>query len=316
MEKECFIVYRIKNINGSFSGIVALNSYDDYENILGHEKTLIQKEDDHINSMKNLKSMIKPVLIGYEKNAAIEDFISSIMTEEPTFSFFDTEQQESHDLWLCEDFYKIQRMFDQYVDTCFIADGHHRYAMSKYLKDNKLIEGAAFKGLLCYYMSFDQLKIYAYNRLLNLGTMTFSTLLKKLEAIGTVTALPMLRQPSHKHEIILENREGCYSFQWHEEYTKADSEMVFDVDLFNSYILEDIFNIEDARLLGNSNFIEGTISIGEIEDRIKKKKEVAFIFYPIQPEELIQNALDGNYLPPKSTWFYPRIKSGVINCTF
>ncbi len=316
IDKPYFIIYRIVNRNGSYSGVVALNSYDDYGHILGHERTLIQKEDDHINSMKEIKFMIKPVLIGYEKNEAIDDYINSVISNnKPDYTFFDVQQKENHELWLCDDFVDLQLLFDQHVDTCFIADGHHRYIISKYLKDNNLLEGAEFKGLLCYYMSFIQLKIYAYNRMLNLGTMTFSTLLKKLESLGTIESLPTFRSPDHKHEIVLAHKEGYFAFQWHEDYIQTETEMVFDMDLFNNYILDDIFNIDDSRLLRNNNFIDGLLSIKEIEE-IKNKKEVAFIFFPIQPDELIQNALAGNFLPPKSTWFYPRIRSGIINCKF
>jgi uncharacterized protein (DUF1015 family) len=316
IDKECVIVYRINTPNGSYSGLVALNDYDDYAQILGHEKTLIQKEDDHINNMKKIKTMIKPVLIGYQKSEAIDKSIDTVMIQNPDFIFNDDENQDTHELWICQDYAVIQELFDHNVDTCYIADGHHRYAISKYLKDNHLIEGADFKGLLCFYMSFDQLKIYEYNRILPLDGMTFSSLQLKLEKVGNLTQLAKFQKPTKKFQLTIIHNRSYYSFEWNNEFLPTDAEMVFDVDLFNSYILEDIFHIEDARLLGSNNFIEGIVPIDEIEDRVKKQKEVVFIFYPIQAEELMQNALEGNYLPPKSTWFYPRIKSGLINSKF
>lgn len=316
IEKECVIIYRINTPKGSYAGLVALNDYDDYAHILGHEKTLIQKEDDHISNMKIIKAMIKPVLIGYKKSEEIDKSIESVMLQDPDFIFYDDESRDSHELWICENYKSIQEMFDTYVDTCYIADGHHRYAISKYLKDNNLIEGADFKGLLCFYMSFDQLKIYEYNRVLPLEGMTFSTLFLKLEQVGKLTILEKFEKPTKKFQLTILHNKSYYSFEWNNEFLPTDAEMVFDVDLFNSYILEDIFHIEDARLLGSNNFIEGIVSVDEIEDRVRRQKEVVFIFYPIQAEELMQNALEGNFLPPKSTWFYPRIKSGLINSKF
>jgi uncharacterized protein (DUF1015 family) len=311
-DKESIVAYRITNKLGTYTGIVALNSFEGYENILGHEKTLIQKEDDHINVLKSIKSIIKPVLIGYEKIDAIEDLLKIEVLKKCNFSYLDQNLNELHEFWVMENFISFQKLFDTEVENCFIADGHHRYATVSYLKQNKLIEDAEFKGLLCYYMSFEQLKIYEYNRVLSLGELTFGMMLKKLEKIGTITPLPFLSKPKSKYNITIANNKLYFNFQWNADYIDPES-CGFDVELFNNYILEDVFGIEDSRMLESKNFIEGTISLEDLEESIKKKKEVAFVFYPIKPEELIESTLEGNYLPPKSTWFYPRIKSGLIS---
>jgi uncharacterized protein (DUF1015 family) len=312
VDKACMVSYRITNNFGVYLGLIALNSFEGYENILGHEKTLIQKEDDHINVLKNLKAIIKPVLIGYEKNEIIEDLLKIEVAKETSYTYLDPNSNELHEFWIIEEFGAFRKLFETEIENCFIADGHHRYATVSYLKENKLIAEADFNGLLCYYMSFDQLKIFEYNRVLNLGELSFGMMLKKLEKLGTVTVLPFFSKPESKYNITIANNKLYFNFRWNDDFIASD-EIAFDVDLFNSYILEDVFGIEDSRLLESRNYVEGTVSLSDLEESIKKKKEVVFVFYPIESQELIATSLEGNYLPPKSTWFYPRIKSGLIS---
>lgn len=307
-------VYRITLIETNYAGIVALHDYEDFGCLLGHELTLLKKETDLLQVLSEIKTMIKPVLIAYDGNKEIDNFIAQTIKNKPQIKIAGGQDSELHEFWMLQEKNELFHLFKNNISCGFIADGHHRYNIHKLIYANKENYDFQFNGMMCYYLSFSQIKICSYNRGIFLAQEEKESVLEALGEYGTLREITDFKLPNVKHEVLIIYGKQFFNFKWHEEYTNIDAEVVFDIDLFNECILTNVFGIDDYRENSDIIYIEGSLTAKELIKKSKKENIMIFLFFAIEAEDIVKVSLQRKCLPPKSTWFLPRIKSGVITC--
>jgi uncharacterized protein (DUF1015 family) len=297
-------------------GLVAAASCEDYlRNIIKkHEFTRPDKEDDRVRHIETLNSQTGPVFLTYRANAALDKLFKMKSAEAPDIDFT-AKDGVRHTAWMIGDAQTIQRIENEFAKISFlyIADGHHRSAAAARVYQSR--KGA---GQSAYFLSVifphDQMQILPYNRVLNyLNGLTSAQLLEKLDAIFIIkpNGTP---QPSRKHEL------GLYlDGQWHTLHFRpqfaATSDPIekLDVTLLQKYVLAPIFGIDDPRTSKRINFVGGIRGTGELEKLVNDGEYAcAFSMFPTSIEDLMSIADAGGIMPPKSTWFEPKLRDAMF----
>jgi uncharacterized protein (DUF1015 family) len=321
--EEALFIYRIQG-SKTFTGIIASNDIEDIENkkILGHENTLTDKEQSMLQLMLSRKAMIKPVLLAYENKVEIDSFIEKYVTNNQPF--FDIElplNQEQHTIWAVSKPSKIERLqelFKQQVPTSYIADGHHRASITaklvrkNYLHDDNIVH----PGLLCVFFPFKELEILDYNRIIDLsGKMSKLNFMAKISHFVDIKPINKHAKPHKKHQMTMILDQEWFSLTWKKKLLKSarNNEVLLDVDLFNNHILKEVVNIKDIKTATDVMYVEGVSGLEKMEEKLRKSNDyVGFCLYPVSKDDMIKISDAGDVLPPKSTWFEPRIKNGLI----
>lgn len=320
--EEAFYVYEIQKGNRSRLGLISTTSIKDFENnkVLKHENTLAPKEQQMMHLTVQRKAMIKPVLLAYNGKKELTALLTSFKEKKPLISTRFEETNELHSVWKVSeptDMEKIKKEFEG-ISKAYIADGHHRSAISVRFKQNKnSSSGLKFNNLLSVYFSFQELDIYDYNRAINiLSEITPLRLMAKLSKLFKIKYLKKKRKPKAKHEIVMLIKGEYYSLKWKEDVLQkyADQKVLLDTFLLQELVLEKIMKIEDVREDRRIKYIEGTLGLEGIRDAMKSEYSwVGFAMFPVQANEIRIIADNNLTLPPKSTWFEPRIKNGLIS---
>lgn len=322
MKEPGFYIYQIQNAQNAHLGLIACHDLRDFdvEKILGHENTLAEREQEIMQLMMLRKAMIKPVLLAYppvdEIDQVLNDFIGS---SEPFITLYLPNDQEWHRVWFLSDPVKIENvtnLFKDKVETLFIADGHHRSATTiKLLKNHYLTSGQP--SILSCYFSFDQLKIYDYNRVVDVfANISPTAFMAAVSNYGKIKPMKVGAKPKKKFEFTMYIYKEWYKVSWNKaiinRFSKSD-EPILDTAILNEVVMSKILKIKDARTAQTIKYISGKSGLTPlIEEVNKNKNSVGFCVYPVEPEELISVSLAGKTLPPKSTWFEPRIKNGLL----
>ena len=264
--------------------------------------------------------MIKPVLLAYEGNKDINLFIAKEMVSlRPFFKLDFEESHESHTLYAITDgkkVAKLQKLFKEKVKKCYIADGHHRVSTSSILSKGSHLRKDQLNSLLSVYFPFEELDIYDYNRSIKLQEdMTEAQIVVGLSKVFKISELKGAAKPKKKHHITMQLGKTWYLLKWKKRIIeKYNSDgLVLDADLLNRYVLDDILQVEDIKADLRVKYIAGTLGTSVIEKlALADHRRVGFCLYPVTKKELKYIADNGLHLPPKSTWFEPRIKNGVI----
>ena len=322
--KEGIFIYQIKSKLAKHIGIITTTDIADIvENkILKHENTLAAKEQSMMHLLLERQAMIKPVLLGYDNVKEIDQFTDRIMkTSKPTLKIKFEVEQQVHSLWQISDgdeLEKIRNLFEEKVPHSYIADGHHRCTTTVKLyeagKVNSAGHGAG--GILSVYFPFKELKIYDYNRIVEL--MTFMGPIEFMAGLSKYVQIEKLdepRRPKKKYEMTMFLHGEWYLLKWKKKILKKykSDKILLDASLFNEWILDKILGVKDVRMDERIKYVEGTLGEqGVVEKAIKNPENVGFCLYPVTTEEIKQTADNHKNLPPKSTWFEPRIKNGLI----
>ncbi len=321
--EDALFIYRIKG-KKTFTGIIASNGIEDIDNkkILGHENTLTDKEQTMLQLMLSRKAMIKPVLLAYENKAKIDAFIEEYIAKtEPFFNIelpLDSEQHTVWDVSNVKDIEVIQELFKSEVPKSYIADGHHRASITaKLVKKNYLHDdNAVHPGLLCAFFPFNDLEIFDFNRIIDLaGKMSKLNFMAKISHYLDIKPINKPVKPSKKHQMTMILDQEWYSLTWKKKLLKSvrNNQVLIDVDLFNKYILSEVVNVKDIRTATDVMYVEGVWGLDKMEEKLRKSLEyVGFCLYPVSKEDMIKISDSGDALPPKSTWFEPRIKNGLL----
>ncbi|PKL87299.1 MAG: DUF1015 domain-containing protein [Ignavibacteriae bacterium HGW-Ignavibacteriae-2] len=321
-EKAAFYVYR--QIMGSHSqvGIAATFSVDDYDNdiIMKHEKTRRVKEDDRTNHIITTEAQTGAVFLTYKGVAEVNNVVNKTMESDPLYNFTSPDGI-IHTLWLMpDDYYDIIKFEINKVEKLYIADGHHRAASAsraqKIMKERNVGHTGQeeYNFFLAVLFPAEQLKILPYNRIVhdikNMGADQFKSLIKKHFDIKE-TENPT---PPEKGIICmyLENK-------WYQLLPNKDvvpGEAVgdkLDVSTLQNFLLHPFLDIEDPRTDNNIDFIGGIRGTEELEKLVNSgKAAVAFSLYPVSVEDLINISNAGETMPPKSTWFEPKLRDGLV----
>ncbi len=319
-QKPCYYIYRLVMDGRSQTGLVCGSSVDDYENglIRKHEFTRPEKEQDRINHIRITGAQTGNVFLAYRNVAEMDQIVDTWVTAKTPQYDFTAEDGIRHSIWVVNEdqvIAQITRLFREKVPCTYIADGHHRAASAAKVRSAlgtaRTPESDWFLTTL---FPADQLSIMDYNRVVkDLGGHTAESLLQQLEASFTVARVDGPCRPDRLHVFgmylnqtwyRLEAREGCYT---------TDPIGVLDVTILQEQVLGPLFQILDQRTDKRIDFVGGIRGLGELERRVDSgEMALAFSLYPVSITQLFDIADSGNVMPPKSTWFEPKLRDGLL----
>ncbi|MEP6595149.1 MAG: DUF1015 family protein [Ginsengibacter sp.] len=317
--KPCYYIYQLTMNSSSQTGLVCCSSLDDYENnlIKKHEFTRPDKEQDRINHMKTTGAQTGNVFMAYKYLPAIDEVIENWKKERSPVYDFVADDNVRHTIWLINDekiIQKISRLFKEHVAVTYIADGHHRAASAAKVRNYLASSSKAANYFLTTLFPSNQLKIMAYNRVVkDLYGLTEETFLQKIEEVFSVEKTSEAFWPLQSHTF------GMYmNHQWYKlsAKTSIDSEdpiATLDITVLHENLLQPILGIADQRTDKRIDFIGGIRGLGELEKRVNSgEMVVAFSMYPVSIQQLFDVADCGDVMPPKSTWFEPKLRDGLL----
>ncbi|MDI3495389.1 MAG: hypothetical protein PWQ72_1516 [Pseudothermotoga sp.] len=316
-------LYIYRQIKGDHvqSGIVGCFAVDEYQNgkIKKHELTRKEKEDDRTLHTLILNANTGLVFLAYHAEENLKDIISKICTNQPEYDFI-AEDGVRNQVFVVpnEDAKKIVELFKD-IDSLYITDGHHRAAAASRVRDIKREQNPNHTGkeeynyFLAVAFPHDELKILPYNRIVKNTGMSKEIFLEKLQEDFEIEKVEKGFVPDRKHVF------GVYtSGEWYKFFPKfiVDEEEPIeslDVQILQKKVMEKIFGIEDPRRDERIDFIGGVKGTEELERLVNSKEaEYAFVLYPTSIEELMRIADSNLIMPPKSTWFEPKLRSGLF----
>ena len=323
-EKNCYYIYELTMDGRSQTGIVAVSSIDDYLNnvIKKHENTREEKEKDRINHVYTCKAQTGPIFLCYRENEIISQIIDRVKTvDEPVYDFT-ADDGIRHRVWIMADEEEnnmICRTFT-YINEIYIADGHHRCAsavkvglkMREELGDKykKNLESDYFLSVL---FPDSELMIMDYNRVVkDLNGHTKEGFLDILSAKFDIVKEASAVKPSKKGEFGMFLDGDWYRLDAHEDILNDDPVEGLDVSVLQNEVLSPVLGIGDPKTDKRIDFVGGIRGLGELEKRCSSDMRLAFSMYPTSINELFEVADAGKLMPPKSTWFEPKLLSGLF----
>lgn len=325
-KKPCYYVYAQTMEGRTQYGLVLCAHTDDYAEgkIKKHELTRKDKEDDRMVHVKIQNANIEPVFFAYKDNSQLNEIVSRTVAAAPEYSFTD-ENGFGHSFWVIDDdatIEKITDIFTNKVNAFYVADGHHRTAAAARVGAEKRSGNAAHTGdeEYNYFMAVcfpeTQLKIIDYNRVVkDLNGLTPEQFLSALEEDFTVTPYEGEGEchPSHLHNFSMYLGGKWYSMETKPgRYDDNDPIGVLDVTILSNLVLDKILGIKDLRTDKRIDFVGGIRGLGELSRRVDSgEMKVAFALYPVSMKQLTDIADSGSIMPPKTTWFEPKLRSGL-----
>lgn len=322
-ETPCFYVYRQIMGDVCQTGLVGCASADDYINdiIKKHEFTRADKEEDRIRHVDTCDANTGPIFLAYKGNGKIDEIIEKYKASEPEYDFV-SEGDVRNTVWVISDKNDCEALENAfaYVPNLYIADGHHRAASAVKVALRRREEHPGFTGeeefnfFLSVAFKADELKIMDYNRVIkDKNGLTTNELLEKLSEIFTVEEKCEIVRPDSRHTFGFYCDKKWYKLTLKEglcdENDPLDS---LDVSVLQKYVISGIFGIDDPRTDKRIDFVGGIRGLKELERRCNEDMEVAFSMYPTSLSELMAIADSGRVMPPKSTWFEPKLLSGLF----
>lgn len=322
-QKECFYLYEISSQEHSQTGIVACASIDDYLNqvIKRHENTKPEKEADRIRHVQACQAQTGPIFLAYRSQPELRRLIEIKKRTHPVYSFC-SEEGITHRVWVIEDRLTIEKMMTlfQKMNGIYIADGHHRAASAIQAGLEKRRENPDYQGteefnyFLCALFSADELKIMDYNRVVkDLNGYTEAEFLQKVKTCFWVEKKGSEQvRPDKKGVFGMYMGKTWYRLEIKQNYRSQDAVEGLDVSILQNHLLEPVLGIHTPGADPRIDFIGGIRGLSELEKRVKEDCKVAFSMYPTSMDELMQTADEGRLMPPKSTWFEPKLRSGLF----
>lgn len=319
--KPCYYIYQLIMNGRSQTGLVCVSSVDDYENdlIKKHEFTRPEKEQDRINHIKTTGAQTGNVFLAYRNHAAVDTIINNWkQAKSPVYDFI-TEDGIQHSIWIVNDsdaVASITAVFEKEIPCTYIADGHHRAASAA--KVRKQISGEVPEGanyFLTTLFPSNQLYIMDYNRVVkDLNGLSKADFLAALSnSFDVVSMGKQMVKPEQLHTMglyvggewfLLTAKPGTYS---------NDPIGVLDVSVLQEKILGPILGIMDQRTDKRIDFVGGIRGLSALEQRVDSGEMAAAVsLYPVTIDQLFAIADSGNVMPPKSTWFEPKLRDGLL----
>lgn len=321
--RPCFYIYRQVMNGRSQVGIAGCASIDDYMSnvIKKHEHTLPEKERDRINHVDYCDANTGPIFLTYRKNGEISDIVRCWMNSHtPVYDFmFDKVKQT---VWAVDDddtVSKLSRLFKS-VESMYIADGHHRCASAVRVGQMRREANPGYTGdeEFNYFMAVafpdSEQEIMDYNRVVkDLNGLTSDEFITKVKQFFTVDKMPGPFKPACKHTfgMLLDGDWYCLT-ACESVINNADPVSRLDVSILQNCIFDSILNIKNPKTDPRLDFIGGIRGLGELERRANTDMRLAFSVYPVTVADLMAVADAGLIMPPKSTWFEPKLLSGLF----
>ena len=318
--KPCYYIYQLVMNGKSQTGLVCGSSVDDYEKdlIKKHEFTRPEKELDRINHIKTTGAQTGNVFLAYKNVAAIDAIINDWKTEKNPVYDLTADDQVQHTIWIINDndiINKISAVFKTQVPCTYIADGHHRAASAA--KVRLALGKSAPAGadiFLTTLFPANQLMIMDYNRLVkDLNGLTADELLTKAALKFSVEKVPEAFSPAALHQFGLYIGKQWYKLTAKENTYTTDPIGILDVTILQDNFLAPLLNIKDQRTDIRIDFVGGIRGLGELEKRVDSgEMALAVSLHPVSIQQLFDIADSGNVMPPKSTWFEPKLRDGLL----
>ena len=327
-EKPCFYIYELTMDGRSQSGIVACSSIDDYQNcvIKKHENTREEKEIDRINHVDITNAHTGPIFLVLRSVKELKDIVASYKTDEKELYDFTSDDGIRHRAFIIDDeqvITRIEQIFSE-IPCTYIADGHHRCAsavkvgLKRRAAGNSSDNDGSLKGyerFLSVIFPDDELMIMPYNRVVkDLNGMTKEAFIDAINKAGfkTDTGNDTPVNPSKKAEFGMFLDDKWYKLTAREDLLSTDPVKGLDVSVLQDNLLKPILGIDDPRTDKRIDFVGGIRGLKELEKRCHEDMKVAFSMYPTSITELLDVADAGLLMPPKSTWFEPKLRSGMF----
>lgn len=317
-EKPCYYIYKLVMNGRSQTGLVCVSAVEDYfdDVIKKHEFTRPEKEKDRIDHMSAIKAQTGKVFLAYDNVAEMDELVNDWKTNhEPEYDFV-AEDGIRHTVWVVNDdsaIEKITTLFAEKVPATYIADGHHRAASAAKVS-KELPDSEDAKYFLTVIFPAAELAILDYNRLIKdlngHSEEEFISMLKKdFDVHESVVSL----KPSQLHEFGMYLGGRWYCLQSKPGTYTNDPIGVLDVSILAQNVLDPILGIKDQRTDQRIDFVGGIRGLDELVRRVDSgEMKVAFSLYPVTIQQLFDIADSGNVMPPKSTWFEPKLRDGLL----
>lgn len=323
--KPCYYIYR-QIMNGHVqSGIVGCASVDDYLNnrVKKHELTRADKEADRIRHVDACDANTGPIFLTYREREGISKIVKEwIRNHMPVYDFV-SDDDITHTVWVIDDeeiVEKLEKEFKQ-VSNFYIADGHHRAASAVRVAEKRREANPGYNGseefnfFLAVLFPDSELKIMDYNRVVHdLGGNSPQEFMEKLSKVYEISEYEGgACVPPEKHTVGMYTGGKWYLLRVKEESFDSDDPVdSLDVSILQKNVLTPILGIDDPRTSERISFVGGIRGLGELERLVDGGKAVAFAMYPTGLDELMRIADTNNIMPPKSTWFEPKLRSGIF----
>jgi len=321
-----FYIYA-QTMNGRTQyGIVGAASVDDYLNgiIKKHELTRRDKEEDRMIHVRVNNANIEPVFFAYPAVEELDRIVAEITVTKPDYDFV-AEDGFGHHFWVVRDEAQnrnIEKIFAEKVPFTYVADGHHRTAAAALVGKEKRDNNPDHRGdeeynfFLAVHFPDNQLKILDYNRVIkDLNGLTADQLLEKLrESFIIEDKGKDIYTPSHLHNFAMYLGKSWYSLTARPgTYNDSDPIGVLDVTILSERVLSPLLDIKDLRTSKRIDFVGGIRGLKALSKRVDSgEMKVAFALFPVSMKQLIDIADTGNIMPPKTTWFEPKLRSGLV----
>ncbi len=324
-EKPCFYIYQQIMDGRAQAGIVGCASIDDYLNdhVKKHELTRADKEADRIHHVDTCDANTGPIFLTYRAREEISGMMKAWMREHDPVYDFVAEDGITHTVWVIDCEESIEKLQENFaaVPDFYIADGHHRAASAVRVGERRRAAHPEYTGkeefnfFLAVLFPDEELKILDYNRVVHdLNGNSKEIFMEKLSSIFEISQYTDgMCKPQEKHSIgmyldgawyLLRVKEGCYD--------SNDPVECLDVSILQKNVLTPILGIEDPRTSERISFVGGIRGLGELERLVDGGWAVAFAMYPTGLDDLMNIADTNNIMPPKSTWFEPKLRSGIF----
>lgn len=320
-QKKCYYLYELTMTGRTQTGIVACASVEDYENnvIKKHENTRFEKERDRICHVDACNAQTGPIFLACKEDSILEQKMVQWKEQEPIYDFV-AEDQVRHRVFLIEKEEEIQFLTEHFkeIPALYIADGHHRAASAVKVSQKRREENGGKKDEEYFYFlsvifPANQLKILDYNRVVSdLNGNTELEFLEKVQQEFTIQQVKEAFRPEKKGQFGMYLNGQWYQLTVKDSMSSNDVVEKLDVSLLQDRLLNPILGIHDPKTDERIKFVGGIRGLKELERLVEEGDAVAFSMHPTSMEELFQVADAGRLMPPKSTWFEPKLRSGLF----
>jgi uncharacterized protein (DUF1015 family) len=321
---ECYYVYRQKMGSVIQTGLVACASVDDYQSgvIKKHELTRPDKEEDRVKHIDYLDANDEPVFYTYKSDPSINDFVGEITKDVPEYDFT-TDDGVTHTVWKVAEIEKIEKLTAMFagIGTFYVADGHHRSAAASRVREMRKAANPNHTGLeeYNYFLTVIfpdvELNIMPYNRVVkDLHDWTIAELITKIAEKFSVVPAGSHYTPTRQHQLGMYLEGKWYQLApKHGSYREDDAVSRLDVSVLQDNLLSPVLGIRNPRTDQRIQFVGGIRGVEELERLVDSGQyKVAFSLYRTSIEDLMNLADAGKIMPPKSTWFEPKLRSGLF----
>ncbi|MBE5933202.1 MAG: DUF1015 domain-containing protein [Lachnospiraceae bacterium] len=320
-QQDVYYIYELIMDGRHQTGIVACASIDDYQQgvIKKHENTRADKEIDRITHVDVCNAQTGPIFLAYRAVEEIDKIVNRVKSAEAEYSFV-SDDGIGHNVWLISDEADIEVVREAFagMNDIYIADGHHRAASAvkvglKRRAENNNAVGLESDKFLSVLFPHNQLKILPYNRVVSdLNGYTKEEFMAKVSECFIIEEVSAPLQPVEKYTFGMYLDNVWYKLSAKDEIKSDDPVAGLDVSVLQDNLLKPILGIDDPRVDKRIDFVGGIRGLSELERRVSEDMTVAFSMYPTSIEELFDVADAGLLMPPKSTWFEPKLRSGIF----